>query len=392
MQTCDPLYFTVWGKDKSQEIQCLGKLKILIKIHCSNNSFDCILFLRPLDAKCSSLDQIKFTVTYNGVKCHTFSFNGEDPKSEGEFPCKIIEHMASTFDIVFAGNQIKNLTSISEMKLSEFSFRQLIINGTLLESIDLNVFETGKDTTFEYIFITDNPLLTEIKTFVPSSSVVHLKITDSPKLTNAEQLFSFVNNLKVKEQIILKNLGIEDIPDFAFESNKNLLSLIITNNPIKRIGKLPFHELSNLQTLSLKNNNISYIDDNGLDFNLGNKSKSLQVILDNNLLSEKSFNENWSNIKRENPSLTTVNFSFDNNKIVHLPENIFKFILLDNIVSYLSFDGNGIVCDCKIGYLVRLIESYKEIESKLKIVFCTNLSDKRNLLKVKQNDLTGCHF
>jgi hypothetical protein len=70
VQTCDPLYFTVWGKDKSQEIQCLGKLKILIKIHCSNHLFDCILFLR-LDAKCSSLDQIKFTVTYNGVNCDT---------------------------------------------------------------------------------------------------------------------------------------------------------------------------------------------------------------------------------------------------------------------------------------------------------------------------------
>ncbi len=71
VQTCDPLYFTVWGKGKSQEIQCLGKLKILIKIHCSNHSFDCIFFLRPLDAKCSSLDQIKFTVSYNGVNCET---------------------------------------------------------------------------------------------------------------------------------------------------------------------------------------------------------------------------------------------------------------------------------------------------------------------------------
>jgi hypothetical protein len=342
------------------------------------------------------LDQIKFTVTYNGVKCgkvsDTVSCNGEDPKPEVKFPCKIIKHMDSTFDIVCAGNQIKNLTSILEMCLSEFSFRQLIINGTSLESIDLTVFSTEKDATFEYIFITDNPLLTEIKTFVPSSPVVYLKITDSPKLTNTEQLFSFVNNLKVKEQIILKNLGIEEIPDFVFENNDNLFSLIITDNPIKRIGKSPFHKLPNLQTLSLKNNNISYIDENGLSFNLGNKSKSLQLILDNNLLSEKSFNENWSNIKRGNPSLTTVNFSFDYNKIVHLPENIFKFILLDNIVSYLSFDGNGIVCDCKIGYLVRLIESYKEIESKLKNVFCTNLSDRRNLLKVKESDLAVCHF
>jgi hypothetical protein len=299
--------------------------------------------------------------------------------------------MESTFDIVCTGNQIKNLTSILGMCSSMFSFRQLIINGTSLESIDLSVFETEKDTTFEHIFITNNPLLTEIKTFVPSSSVVSLQITDSPKLTNAEQLFSFVNGLKVKEQIILKNLGIEEIPDFAFESNKNLFSLIITDNPIKRIGKSSFHELPNLQTLSLKNNNISYIDDNGLSFNLGNKSNSLQVILDNNLLSEKSFNENWSNIKRENPSLTTVNFSFDHNKIVHLPENIFKSILLDNIVSHMSFDGNGIVCDCQIGYLVRLIESYKEIESKLN-VFCTNLSDQKNLLKVKESDLSVCHF
>ncbi len=349
-------------------------------------------FLRPLDAKCSSLDQIKFTVTYNGANCGPVSCNGEDPKCEVKFPCKITKNMASTFDIVCTGNQIKNLTSILEMNPSMFSFRQLIINGTSLESIDLSVFKTGKDTTFKYIFITNNPLLTKIKTFVPSSSVVFLQVTDSPKLTNAEQLFSFVNHLKVKEQIILKNLGIEEIPDFAFESNKNLFSLIITDNPIKRIGKLPFHELPNLQTLSLKNNNISYIDDNGLGFNLGDKSKSFQVILDNNLLSEKSFNENWSNIKRENPSLTTVNFSFDDNKIVHLPEKIFKFIFLDNIVNYLSFDGNGIVCDCKIEYLVRLIKSYKEIESKLKNVFCTNLSDQRNLLKVKQNDLAVCHF
>jgi hypothetical protein len=79
-----------------------------------------------------------------------------------------------------------------------------------------------------------------------SNPVSILEITNSPQLNDSEKIFSIANKLKIKDQIVFKNLGIEEIHDLVFDSNENLFSIKITDNPIKRIGKSPFRELPNL--------------------------------------------------------------------------------------------------------------------------------------------------
>jgi hypothetical protein len=147
---------------------------------------------------------------------------------------------------------------------------------------------------------------------------------------------------------VIKNLGIEEIPDFAFDNNDNIYSLIITNNLIKRIGKSAFSQLSNLQKLILKNNLMSQIDSNGLSFELSNKVVNLQVFLDYNQLTEKICHQNWSNSKRVKGSVTTISFSCDVNKISSLLETIFNIILLDTTNNFMSFDRNNMICDQSI--------------------------------------------
>jgi hypothetical protein len=208
-------------------------------------------------------------------------------------PCKLLTHSASASHLVCEGNQIKNLTALLRNKyyfLLYINIRQFILNGTSIESLDLSVFEFR--VNFEHIYITNNANLVEIVNDFNSNPVSILEITNSPQLNGSEKIFSIANKLKIKDQIVFKNLGIEEIPDLVFDSNKNLFSITITDNPIKRLGKSPFHELPNLQTISLKNNKISYIDENSLSFNLSYKYRNLQVILDNNLFTNKRFAEN----------------------------------------------------------------------------------------------------
>jgi Leucine-rich repeat (LRR) protein len=301
--------------------------------------------------------------------------------------CKLLTHSYLVWDLVCEGNQIKNLTELlrNQYSSSLYNIRSFILNGTSVELLDLNVFQFN--VLNMYIYITNNPNLVKIVNYFTNVAypVKILEITNSPQLNDSENIFSIANALRVSDQIVFKNLGIKEIPDFVFDSNRDLFSITITDNPIKRIGKSPFRELSNLQTLSLKNNIISYIDDNGLSFDLGNKHRYLQVILDNNLLTNKSFAENWTNNKRETGSITAINFSFDNNRIISLPESIFRYVLLDSNVNYLSFDGNNIVCDCKMGYIIKMIKSYKEVELKIKNVFCSNIRMLNVMELVAQN-------
>ncbi len=67
-----------------------------------------------------------------------------------------------------------------------------------------------------------------------------LEISNSTFLHSAEDLFALANNVQVKRIIRFENLGITEIPDYAFKMNYEISTITIIDNPITRIGKKCF--------------------------------------------------------------------------------------------------------------------------------------------------------
>jgi hypothetical protein len=74
----------------------------------------------------------------------------------------------------------------------------------------------------------------------------------------------------------------------------------------------------------------------------------------------------------------------DRNSIKSLPESFFKSVLLLTSTEYLFLANNAFVCDCDMKYLLAI---RKEIEPKLKSVYCSN---SKNVLALKEEEIGQC--
>ncbi|KAJ8033415.1 Toll-like receptor Tollo [Holothuria leucospilota] len=178
----------------------------------------------------------------------------------------------------------------------------------------------------------------------------------------------------------LANNFITSLPKDAFDDLSSLEGIDLKGNQMNHIESGTFYQLSNLRFLFLNNNNLTRIE-NGI-FNI--TSGGLEELnLSSNFISaidQGAFDETRS-IRR---------LELDNNNIKSLPYGIFDN--LENL-SYLKIGGNPFNCSCDILYLTNWyketsFETDRQLDTDINDLGCPSFFNDTELFNwVKQQDI-----
>lgn len=230
------------------------------------------------------------------------------------------------------------------------TFHQVVIEGNQITQVDNKAFAKSAETlTFLSLF--NN----QIDYYVTSSH------NDLPKLRT----------------LVLKQNKITVIFASAF-SYASLRELDLSHNEIATIGKEAFADLDKLETLSLSYNKLTKLENDWFKFHNHHPDTSfLQIDLSHNsidFIEEHAF-----------PDLCNVQIDLRYNQLTTLSEAVFRpIIIASSYFAQFLFEGNPIVCDCSILWVVE--DAF--IPTRFDNFICPNLN--LPLWIVKPGDLGNC--
>ncbi len=216
-------------------------------------------------------------------------------------------------------------------------------------------------------------------------NVSSLVIQNNPMLSSND-IFDLARNLTPSDSIEFNENYIKEIPAnaFAFDPHKSTITRIFLSNNTynERIGKNAFIGNPHLTHLGLDNNNITTIDDYGLNFTSATTpGHNLSINLNNNRLNSNSFNNNTIVIPRG----INVTFYLENNVFDDLNEGVFRPLAEAGHKFY--FTGNKFYCNCKssLEWLLK--------KPELKNIYNVRCADHNNtdIFKLTQEELKHCY-
>jgi hypothetical protein len=257
------------------------------------------------------------------------------------------------------------------------------INLILIQSTNISkIGDLFTDIKFRKIIIENNKNLNTIsKNAFARGILKSLVIRDNPKL-NDTKIFDLARSLEPSETIEFDNNNLTEVPENGLRLNYNsftesLKRIYLNNNKITKILGSAFEGLRNLEILSLNNNQISRIDENGLKFGDG---INVTVLLNNNNLTYEAF----KGIKESNPNITHLSLHLENNRIDDLPESIFKEILETEKIELFLNDNNFKCKNCTLEWLLDLKgDAYNNFHS----VYCMKGNIKVPVTHLEKEDI-----
>jgi Leucine-rich repeat (LRR) protein len=285
--------------------------------------------------------------------------------------------------MICAGSNVNDETmeKVSENFEGYDFLRSLKLENTSIVSLDFAKLKFAYSV--RWIRFVNNSLLENINFTQFSENAFSVEILQS-KFLRAASIFSdmnvrFYNNLHTLK---INDTKINRIPDFAFKKyfQTSLTTIDFQNNLISTIGKNAFQGLTQVESINLAHNQISFIDGEAFSLDKGiNSEFVLNIDLSNNLLTSTSFNKTaFSNIKRP------VSILFAKNNLKALDENIFKPLLEEFALTKLDLRDNPFNCDCSAKWIVMLPNDQKE---KIISMVC---EDGRNIMDFTIKDFENC--
>ncbi|XP_047736064.1 uncharacterized protein LOC108667498 [Hyalella azteca] len=178
------------------------------------------------------------------------------------------------------------------------------------------------------------------------------------------------------EFLDLSGNGIEFIPQDAF-TNPSLLTVHLARNIIYTLSQNSFSGLINAKLIDVSNNRLSDLQGNAFNIPNHQTSSVLQINLFNNSIRYIPTNAFGELID------VHVNLSF--NQLMMLDVNVFQPIIVNsNYFAFFQADGNPILCDCNIFWIVidpRIMECFDNFH-------CANRPE--TLYQLMPEDLPGC--
>ncbi|XP_027225037.2 oplophorus-luciferin 2-monooxygenase non-catalytic subunit [Penaeus vannamei] len=198
------------------------------------------------------------------------------------------------------------------------TFHQVVIEGNRITQVDNKAFANSAQT------------LTFISLF---NNQIDYYVTNSH------------NDLPNLRTLVLKQNKIAVIFASAF-SYASLKELDLSHNEIATIGKEAFADLDKLERLFLSYNKLTKLENDWFKFHNHHPDTSfLQIDLSHNyidFIEEKAF-----------PALCNVQIDLRYNQLTTISEPVFRpIIIASSYFAHFIFEGNPIVCDCGILWVV----------------------------------------
>jgi hypothetical protein len=221
-------------------------------------------------------------------------------------------------------------------------------NTLYIKETSISVIESFENINFDKVIVQNNSKLIRIHEYAfKKEPKLLLWISNNPKL-ESYLIFRFIRLLETTETIKLTDNQIDSIPPNLFNTKSQLKSLSVSRNNISWIEKNSFIELKKLVEFELDNNRINKIDDFGFNFTSdGNSDRKINISLNDNKLNDQSFK---SEAFPDNKHIT-LDMNFQNNNFTKIKEQSFGS-LVDNRKNHLSFANNHINCDCDILWIL----------------------------------------
>nr|XP_045607205.1 uncharacterized protein LOC123763932 [Procambarus clarkii] len=200
------------------------------------------------------------------------------------------------------------------------------------------------DLVFTQVLITSNKFTqVDNKAFNNSANTLTLLNLDNNQITY--YVTSGVDDLPKLTTLVLKRNRIPIVFTNAFNYS-SLRVLDLSSNLIDTIGKNAFAELNKLEELHLQRNLLTRIDDDCFRF-------FNHIPFTNFLIIDLSYNKISYISEYAFRGLRNVQINLQYNLLTTISEKVFHPIILDSLYFvYFTFEGNNIVCDCKIMWVV----------------------------------------
>ncbi|XP_037283965.2 protein toll [Rhipicephalus microplus] len=249
-------------------------------------------------------------------------------------------------------SELRNETfsQLSELKMLDLSFNAI-------EYIPGNYFH--KESKLKYFFIASNKLRSIRDTFKVTRRMEKLNLS----MNLIEDIGDAFINMPALKILALRNNRIQFILDNTFKSNSNIEHLDLSGNKLEWLGKDCFHRLFRLRVLLMTGTSLVSLNGSlhGLPY------LKYLFIHDNHLgrLVDADFDgsRQLSFIYANRNNITSVRGAFkglhelhtlrlDGNRLRSLHRDSFPRVL--NKLKRLTLDGNPLLCDCQLTWLVRI--------------------------------------
>lgn len=287
---------------------------------------------------------------------------------------------------------IKNV--FGNFQTKKFVFDSLIISNTTIESIDEKTFSK---VGFKRIQIKDNEYLTTISHEAFNTELNLQNLTkefiaiNNPQLGKNQydsvgKLFSFLKAFINIELIIMRNNGIESVPDDAFGDKwekhlKRLKRLDLGQNSITDIGSYAFYNLKKLKILNLERNLLTRISPDAFSFEED----------EDELLIDLSFNPTLDYIDSEVFGVKVtrkIDFNLAYCGLEEFNRNVFEPII--RMKGSINMTENDMkICDCSLRWLYEFVCINKKLTKIIESV--TNLKCNGVNAKNIEENLKNCN-
>jgi len=262
----------------------------------------------------------------------------------------------------------------------------LDIKNISITELEDNVF-SGLE--FKRIFLRDLQDLKKISTNAFNGTQEYLEelsIEGEFKLdfdSNFQGLLSAINTLKNLERLYLDSYHLKSFPSYALKNSRisdiDLNFNRLQNGSLKTVENFAFYHQNDLVGLDLTNQQLNYIPTNAFKFEKESKN-ILSIFLDYNKLNSSSFEFGlFNNTNR------VLNLYLRNNNITYIDENIFAPFFKSNEHNRIDLSENPLLLDCRMSWMIKpgMVDLYHQVLGG----DCTNL---KKLVFLDETDFRNC--